>query len=389
VALTVVVPPPPVVASFTPGQGPIGSFVRVTGTGLDNITKVTVKTATGSLLAAAFVIVSPQDLLVTVPAGAATSILTLSGLGGTTATASAFTVTARQANDDFIHAQIIPGTGGTVTGNNATMTAQAGEPAHAPDPSFPASDYLPAHSVWYSWTPTITGPYSVSTLGSAFDTRVAVYSGTAVNDLTEVTANDEASATLSTSFAMFLATAGTTYHIAVDGFAIHYADTGDDYNQSGPYTLKVAAVAAREPTLPDPAIITGPAWLPITPSAQAAALRFQYAPSTGAGEQGSWVVCNASRQPLFGLHLDTATGELSASSLGTQTFVTGQTLVPNEKYRLQFAIDPIHHTWGALLNGEWIVQDQRLPAAAAVAGVQMQWPGQAGVVVDEFAVTAE
>lgn len=399
VPLTVVIPKPPVIAAFTPTQGMVGSFVRVMGTDLDNITKVTLLAAKGGSANAAFVIVSSQELLVTVPAGAATSVLTLSGIGGTTATASVFTVTTKQANDDFINAQIIPGTGGTVTGNNATMTAQAGEPSHAPDPSFPASDYQPSRSVWYSWTPSITGPYSVSTLGSAFDTRLAVYTGNAVNALTVVTANDEASDTLSTSYALFSATAGTTYFIAVDGFAIHYADTGDDYNEYGAYTLKVAKITAREPSLADDgASASGPAWLPLTlpahPASITAALRFQYAAAPGAEQQGSWVVCNASRQPLFGLHLATATGELSVSSLSVQSFVTGQTLVPDEKYRLEFAIDTAHHTWGALLNGEWVVQDQRLPPGVAVAGVQVQWAGGAdqngaGVTVDHFEVTAE
>ncbi|MDB6119156.1 MAG: hypothetical protein JWO08_2937, partial [Verrucomicrobiaceae bacterium] len=155
VPLTVVVPDPPTLASFTPPQGPVGSYVRVRGAALDNTTKVTLQATKGGLVAAAFVIVSPQELLVTVPAGSATSLLTLTGLGGTAATASAFTVTAKQANDDFINAQIIAGTGGTLGGNNTGMTAESGEPAHAPDPEYPDSDYIPAHSAWYSWTPSI------------------------------------------------------------------------------------------------------------------------------------------------------------------------------------------------------------------------------------------
>ncbi len=395
VPLTVVVPDPPVIASFTPSQGPVGSYVRMRGTGLDNTTKVTLQASKGGFIVAAFVIVSPQELLITVPAGATSSLFTITGLGGTAATASVFTVTAKQANDAFINAQIIAGTGGTIAGNNTGMTAQSGEPDHAPDPGYPASDYVPAHSAWYSWTPSISGNYSVSTAGSAFDTRVAVYTGTTINALTEIAANDEASDVLSTSFTTFSANAGTTYFIVVDGFNIHYADTGDNYNEYGAYVLKVTKLAVGAPSLADEQV--APAWLPITQTSTTgpvtAALRFQYIPTSNTDEQASWTVCNASRQPLFGLHLATSTGALSVSSLSAQTFTTGQTLVPNEKYRLQLVMDPILKTWGALLNGEWIVQDQRLPTGTPVAGVQVQWSGapvaDTGVTVDEFEVTAE
>ncbi|MDB6139398.1 MAG: hypothetical protein JWO94_2470, partial [Verrucomicrobiaceae bacterium] len=404
VTLMVVVPPPPSVSTFTPTQGPAGSYVRLSGTGLDNTTRVTLQALKGTIAAAAFVIVSPEELLITVPAGALASAFTLTGSADGVTTANAFVVTTKQANDDFINAQIIPGTGGTVTGTNATMTGEAGEPSHALDPSYPASDYLPSHSVWYSFTPASSGNYSVSTAGSSFDTRLAVYTGTAVDALAEVSSNDEASDTLSTSFCVFPATAGTPYFIAVDGFQIHYADTGEDYDEYGPYVLKVAKLAAgATATAQDGTAMTqttgsGSGWLPVAVPSKAGALtvglRMEFTPQPGMDGQASWMVCNATRQPLFGLRLATGTGALSASSLSVPTFFTGQTLVANEKYWLQFAIDSARQTWGVLLNGEWIVRDQFLPKGVSIAGVQVLRASsvpQAGASLpaDEFEVTTE
>ncbi|MDB6120124.1 MAG: Immunoglobulin protein, partial [Verrucomicrobiaceae bacterium] len=232
----------------------------------------------------------------------------------------------------------------------------------------------------------------VSTAGSAFDTRLAVYTGTAINELSEVASNDEASDVLYTSFTSFSAEAGTTYFIVIDGFNFH--DSDGDYNEYGAYVLKVTKLAAGAPSLPDEQ--AAPAWLPITETSSTgpvtAALRFQY-PASVPGTQASWTVCNAARQPLFGLHLATGTGALTVSSLSAQTFTTGQTLVPNEKYKLELVMDARLKTWGALLNGEWIAQDQRLPTGTPVAGVQVQWTGSpvadTGVTVEEFQVTAE
>ena len=205
VPLTVVIPPAPTITSFTPPQGPAGSYIRLLGTGLDDTKGVTLQATKGGVVNAAFVIVSQEELLITVPAGAATSAITVVGIGGPGTSAGTFTVTPKQANDDFINAQVIPGTGGKVTGNNSSMTAEPGEPSHALDPTYSASDYLPACSAWYAWTPSTSGLYFVSTAGSAFDTRVAVYTGAAVDALSEVVSNDDASNVLTHVFRRLLA----------------------------------------------------------------------------------------------------------------------------------------------------------------------------------------
>jgi hypothetical protein len=58
---------------------------------------------------------------------------------------------------------------------------------------------------------------TIDTVGSAFDTLLGVYTGTAVAALTTVATNDDANGTTQSSVA-FSAAAGTTYRIAVDGY---------------------------------------------------------------------------------------------------------------------------------------------------------------------------
>ena len=59
---------------------------------------------------------------------------------------------------------------------------------------------------------------TVDTAGSSFDTLLGVYTGTAVGALTTVASNDDANGTTQSQVS-FAAVAGTTYRIAVDGFA--------------------------------------------------------------------------------------------------------------------------------------------------------------------------
>lgn len=112
-----------------------------------------------------------------------------------------------QTNDNFSNAIAIAG--GTVTSTNGASTGETGEPVHGPNNTV-------TNSVWYSWTATATGSTEINTFGSNFDTLLAVYTGTSVNNLTTIATNDDAGASLQ-SQVIFNAQAGTTYMIAVDG----------------------------------------------------------------------------------------------------------------------------------------------------------------------------
>jgi len=119
---------------------------------------------------------------------------------------------ASALNDDFATPQQLTGAGSYV-GTNRDATKEPGEPNHAGDPG--------GASVWYSWTPTSSGIYGISTcsLGS-LDPLLAVYTGTSLGSLTQVASNDNGSHGLCTagdSEVRFEVVAGTTYRIAVDG----------------------------------------------------------------------------------------------------------------------------------------------------------------------------
>lgn len=112
------------------------------------------------------------------------------------------------ANDDFVSCQSLAGMTGAITGHNIGATRETGEPSHA--------STFGTHSVWYCWTAPRTGTVGWNTIGSTFDTSLAVYRGSALNALTVVT-NDNDSGANGTSVLRFNATSNTVYRIAVDG----------------------------------------------------------------------------------------------------------------------------------------------------------------------------
>ena len=118
--------------------------------------------------------------------------------------------TAPPANDAFANAQTASGTAGSLPGVNFYATREAGEPAHAGSGG--------GQSIWYRWTAPSGGTVVFDTSGSDFDTVLAAYTGSSVGALTQVAANDDASGSDVTSRISFLATAGTTYDVAVDGY---------------------------------------------------------------------------------------------------------------------------------------------------------------------------
>jgi subtilisin family serine protease len=113
-------------------------------------------------------------------------------------------------NDQFAAAVSLAGQSGSVYAYNIDATKEAGEPAHAGNSG--------GKSVWWAWTPPLTGPVILTTLGSDFDTLLAVYTGSNPASLS-LTAENNNNPPGSTSAVSFTATAGTNYHIAVDGVA--------------------------------------------------------------------------------------------------------------------------------------------------------------------------
>jgi hypothetical protein len=73
-------------------------------------------------------------------------------------------------------------------------------------------------TLWWRWVAPTSGPVIVDTLGSDYDTYLAVYTGTAVNALTVVAENDnESEVGVGASRVSFEAREGTEYEIQVGG----------------------------------------------------------------------------------------------------------------------------------------------------------------------------
>jgi Ca2+-binding RTX toxin-like protein len=122
------------------------------------------------------------------------------------------TVLAAPANDDFANAIDLASIDeGFFVGSNVGATKEAGEPDHAGNPG--------GKSVWFTWTAPLDDsvPHVAVLADALIDTILGVYTGSAVNALSEVASNDDTN--LGGSSVSFPTTPGTTYRIAIDGFA--------------------------------------------------------------------------------------------------------------------------------------------------------------------------
>ncbi|MGC8840582.1 MAG: CARDB domain-containing protein [Candidatus Sumerlaeaceae bacterium] len=123
------------------------------------------------------------------------------------------------ASNDFFGAPMVLPTvcDGFVTSTNVGAGVEPNEPAHAGNPG--------GASVWFLWTAPVTGdptyPVTFNTSGSDFDTLLGVYEGTSINSVSLLGFNDNARPDLSpntkTSQLSFIAEAGKSYYILVDG----------------------------------------------------------------------------------------------------------------------------------------------------------------------------
>jgi len=149
--------------------------------------------------------------------GGSYSVVVLNELGNlnTTAAALLLPLTNLAAGDYFTNRVAIHGTNGTVAGSNRGATSEPGEPLHAGKPG--------GKSVWYKWKPTKTGIASMKTVGSDFDTLLAVYvvkddTHPSVSNLVAVASDDDRGGFF-TSQISFNADEDNEYEIAVDGFS--------------------------------------------------------------------------------------------------------------------------------------------------------------------------
>jgi hypothetical protein len=112
-------------------------------------------------------------------------------------------------NDNLADARVISGLNVRDMATNTGATLEPSEPA---DPNGGET------SVWWRWTAPRATRVQIDTLGSDFDTTLAVYQGTGYGSLSLVDANDDQSVGVFQSVVNFDAQAGVTYLIAVNGY---------------------------------------------------------------------------------------------------------------------------------------------------------------------------
>jgi hypothetical protein len=123
------------------------------------------------------------------------------------------------ANDNFANRITLTGDSANATGTNRGATGEVGEPAQSGI----------TNSVWWTWTAPTTGNYTFDTIGSGSDTYLSLFTGTNLPSLALVAADDDGGGNFTSRITQSV-TAGTTYQIAVDGWA----------NTTGPINLNIA-----------------------------------------------------------------------------------------------------------------------------------------------------
>lgn len=116
---------------------------------------------------------------------------------------------SRPFNDDFAERAVVSGPNVRIRSNNQGATSQLGENNHA--------GVTGATTLWWTWTAPADSQVAFDTNGSAYDTALAVYTGSSVGSLTAVGSNDNASTGTTTSRVLLNVVNGTTYQIAVTG----------------------------------------------------------------------------------------------------------------------------------------------------------------------------
>jgi hypothetical protein len=199
--------------------------------------------------------------------------IAVDGKGGSVGT-TGLEIEGAPANDDFWHPSSLGATKSvTLLVSNRFATVQPNEPEHA--------GVAGGHSIWFKWTAPRSGTYDVDTCGSAIDTLLGVYTGSAVSALTPVASNDDAGGECSPgSRVVFDATEGTVYRIAVDGkggavgaidLHLDHGPANDDF--ADPVSIPPtggwwsAATALATPQSGEPAPAGHSVWFEWTPEA--------------------------------------------------------------------------------------------------------------------------
>ena len=195
----------PEIAAFTPGRGPAGTVVTITGNNFTGTSQVTF-----SGIAASFTVNSGTQITATAPMGVASGPILVTGIAGVGTSPTDFLVPP--AND--LCANAVPiACGQTLAGTTIGSDA-------AGDPTGNCTESVDGGGVFYRFVGT-GGTILLSTCHPAtnYDTKVFVYTGTC-GSYTCVGGNDDGPVCGTTaSEVTFASVAGTPYLIFVSGYA--------------------------------------------------------------------------------------------------------------------------------------------------------------------------
>ncbi|HUS60960.1 MAG TPA: hypothetical protein VMY34_02110 [Acidimicrobiales bacterium] len=128
---------------------------------------------------------------------------------------------AEGSNDNFASATLVDAMPFEIKGDTTSATLEGGEP----QPSCSQTET----SVWYRLDQTEALRVNATTVGSSFDTVLAVYRGTSFADLREVACNDDGAGLMAQT--SFKTLAGQSYFIQLSGFG----------TAAGPFSLALSA----------------------------------------------------------------------------------------------------------------------------------------------------
>ncbi|MDB6116225.1 MAG: hypothetical protein JWO08_6, partial [Verrucomicrobiaceae bacterium] len=418
--------PAPEINMMSPYRGKVGFQVLIRGANLRWTTKVTFNGKT-----AAFIKVNATELIATVPVGATTGPLVITTLGGGTISSQAapalhhptFTVTTKTENDNFENARFLTAGFYFLIGDSVVdATTEPNEPYFTRDSN--GYRFYPTYStIWYRWRPPVTGFYVIDTGGSPFNTILAVFRGEQMDKLSVVGYNNNIRYGDEHSSVSFVASKSEDYYIMVDG---EYATASefDPLPPQGELALniykslptnspKAGAIrttaglttmadpyfsenktAQPEPSAPPAAVpvqvadtfiggsaaskqgfITADSETDLsTATAAHAALDFTIeAGAAATAESFTWQVQDAAGKSLGGLVFDAATKTVLMQSADGSSVATGQMFVAGAEYHLDIHTNRTAGTWGARLNGVWIMEDAPLPAGTSFDRLAALW----------------
>ena len=152
-------------------------------------------------------------------------------------------LTLRVDNDAFAKPARFSGSHVRLTADSSTATSETGEPAHAGEPG--------GASLWWSWIAPVSGTAQIDTLGSDFDTTLAVYIGSSVEALTNVASNDDGIGAPGPSLLSFTAEQGVEYRIAVDGYNGNFGSAALNLRVTHDHFADAAQIAGSHAALTD------------------------------------------------------------------------------------------------------------------------------------------